>query len=294
MTSEEYKAAVDKVAFRPDFVPRTLALLEARRKEPVSMKKISLKTVLVAAALVAALAITASAAVLFLSPGEVAREAGRDTLAQAFEGENAVAIDQAETVGDYQVTLMGMLPGAELPEFDGVVDTAQTYVVLACARTDGEPITDAVPEVTATPLVSGYAPWLLNAWTLSGGATSFTQDGVLYYLFECDTLEPFADHEVYLAVYPGTHRVPSAEFFSFGPDGAIAYQPDQEGVLFTLPLDPAKADPAKAAELASWDDAEDEPKPEPEEPGETDETQEYHVVEKHTDGDGASYVLIEG
>ena len=292
MTSEEYKAAVDKVSFRPDFVPRTLALLEARRKEPVSMKKVSLKTVLVAAALVAALAVTASAAVLLLSPGEVAREAGRDTLAQAFEGENAVAIDQAETVGDYQVTLMGMLPGADLPEFGGSVDAAQTYVVLACARTDGEPITDAVPEVTATPLVEGYAPWMLNAWTLSGGATSFTQDGVLYYLFECDTLEPFADHEVYLAVYPGTHQPPNAETFSFGPDGAIAYQPGQEGVLFTLPLDPAKADPAKAAELASWDDTEDEP--EPEELGETDESQEYHVVEEHTDGDGTSYALIGG
>ena len=28
-------------------------------------------------------------------------------------------------------------------------------------------------------------------------------------------MEPFADHTVYLAVYPGTHTPPSAELFGF-------------------------------------------------------------------------------
>lgn len=256
MTAKDYRDAVDAVSFRPDFVPHVLSLLEARRKEPVSMKKPALKTALVAAALIAALAVTASAAVYFLSPGQVAREVGMDALAQVFEGEDAVRVNQTETVGDYQVTLLGMAPGVALSQLDDGVNAQKTYAVLAYARTDGAPIApiaDSVPDLTVTPLVEGYAPWRVNAWSLNSFLTSFVQDGTLYCLLECDTVEPFADHTVYLAVYPGTHSVPSTRIFSFSADGAIAYQPGQEGILFPLPLDPAKADPAAAAALTEED-----------------------------------------
>ena len=155
-------------------------------------------------------------------------------------------------MGDYQVTLMGLLGGQALSQVDALEDQVQqtkTYAVLAYTRADGQAITEDVPDLTVTPLVEGYAPWLVNAWTLGGNAYTFAQDGTLYYLVECDSVEPFADHIVYLAVYPGTHTVPSAQLFSFGEDGAISYQPGQAGALFTLPLDTGKAAPAAAAQL---------------------------------------------
>lgn len=256
MNAEEYRRAVDAVPFRSDFVPRTLSLLETHRKESSSMKHVSFKTALAAAALMAALAITASAALFLLSPSQVAQEAGNPALAAAFESDAAVSVNETQTVGDYQVTLLGLLPGASLDQVKGLTDPVQdasTYAVLAFSRTDGAPIEDNVPELTVTPVVEGYAPWQVNAWTLDGSVCSFAQDGTLYYLFACDSVEPFADHTVSLAVYPGTHVTPSNQIFSFGADGSIAYQPGQDGVLFALPLDPAKADPAAVAEfLEPW------------------------------------------
>lgn len=252
MNAEEYRRAVDAVPFRSDFTRRTLSLLEAHRKESSTVKHISFKTALAAAAMMAALAVTASAALFLLSPSQVAQEAGDPALAAAFESDAAVSVNETQTVGDYQATLLGLLPGQALDQVKGLTDpvqSASTYAVLAYTRTDGAPIENNVPELTVTPVVEGYAPWQVNAWTLDGSVCSFAQNGTLYYLFACDSVEPFADHRVSLAVYPGTHVTPSTQIFSFGADGVIAYQPGQDGVLFPLPLDPAKADPAAVAGL---------------------------------------------
>lgn len=274
MTAAEYKRAVDAVSFRPDFVESTLSLLEARRKETAAVKKLSVKTVLIAAALVAALTLTASAAIRLLTPNQVAQEVGFDTLARAFESADAVSINDTRTLGNYQVTLMGLVSGAGLQGIGQDLDESQTYAVLAYSCADGILLEDDGPTLTATPLVEGYAPWRVNAWVLGGGMSGFARDGVYYYLAECGTLEPFADHTVYLAVYPGQHAVPGAELFAFGDDGSIAYQPGQEGLLFPLPLDPAKADPAAAEALLNdcWDE-EPEDEAEPESPAEQSETE---------------------
>lgn len=284
MNAEEYRQAVDAVDFSPDFTHRTLSLLEARRKETASMKRISLKPALIAAAMLVALAVTASAAFLFLSPSQVAQHAGNDALAAAFETDDAVNVNDTQTVGDYQVTLMGLLPGLALDQVEdlsGQVESAKTYAVLAYTRTDGAAIEDDVPELTVSPLVEGYAPWQVNAWTLGGSTYTFAQDGTLYYLFECDSVEPFADHTVYLAVYPGTHIPPSAQLFSFGEDGSIAYQPGQDSALFPLPLDPAKADPVLAAQVTEpW------MLPQPSEPPVNKEVSpdDVHFTWEHADG----------
>lgn len=278
MTAEEYRRAVDAVSFRPDFVQDTLSLLEARRKESSAVKKISVKTVLIAAALVAALTITASAAIYLLTPGQVAQEVGADALARAFESADAVSVNDTRTMGDYQVTLMGLVSGAGLQDMGQDLDESETYAVLAYTCADGALLEDDGPILTATPLVEGYAPWQVNAWTLGGGMSGFAQDGVYYYLAECGPLEPFADHTVYLAVYPGQHAVPSAERFSFGDDGAIAYQSGQEGLLFPLPLDPAKADPAAVEALLGGGDEEPEGEAEPEAPVDQGEAQVISIT----------------
>ncbi len=254
MNREQYRAQVDALSFSSDFQDRTMARL-AQEKERKPMKKMNPKAVLLAAAVVAAMSVTAYAAIT-LAPRDVAQRAGNEALAAAFEGEDAITVNETKTVGDYNVTLMGLVSGTGLSRVESLpdsVDQDKTYAVLAYARTDGADITEGVPDLTVSPLVEGYAPWRLNAWTLGGGVSSFAQEGVLYYLFECDNVEPFADHTVYLAVYPGTHTPPSAELFGF-EDATGVITSKGEAALFSLPLDESKANAQKAEELAGiWD-----------------------------------------
>ena len=250
MNREQYRAQVDALSFSSDFQDRTMARL-AQEKERKPMKKMNLKAVLLAAAVVAAMSVTAYAAIT-LAPRDVAQRAGNEALAAAFEGEDAITVNETKTVGDYNVTLMGLVSGTGLSRVESLpdsVDQDKTYAVLAYARTDGADITEDVPDLTVSPLVEGYAPWRLNAWTLGGGVSSFAQEGVLYYLFECDNVEPFADHTVYLAVYPGTHTPPSAELCGF-EDATGVITSKGEAALFSLPLDESKANAQKAEELA--------------------------------------------
>lgn len=254
MNQKEYRAQVDAVPFSPDFQARTVARLAALapKKETNVMTKKSLRTVLIAAAVAVALCATALAAAVLLTPRDVAQRAGNDALAAAFESDKAVRVNKTETVGDYHVTLMGLVSGDGLSQVDGV-SRDKTYAVLAYARTDKAPIEDDVPELTVSPLVEGFAPWQVNAWTLGGNTYTFAEEGTLYYLFECDNVEPLADHTVYLAVYPGTHTPPSAELFSFDEaTGVFAPQAGADVALFPLPLDKSKADPQAVQGLLDW------------------------------------------
>lgn len=252
MKQEEYRAQVDAVSFSPDFQDRTMARLRelAQEKEKKTMKNPHWRTGLVAAVAAAVLAVSAYAAVTLLGPQDVAREAGSDALAAAFESEDATKVNETKTVGDYKVTLMGLVSGEGLSRVESFPDCEvydRTYAVLAYERTDGTPITEDVPDLTVSPMVEGYAPWVVNAWSLHGGTHTFAQDGVLYYLFECKNVEPFAGSTVYLAVYPGTHIPPDAATFDYDEGtGVISVKSGADAALFTLPLDPAKADSGKA------------------------------------------------
>lgn len=254
MKKEDYRAQVDAVPFSPHFQDRAMAKLMAlaEEKERKPMKKVNLRTALIAAAVAAALSVTAYAAVTLLSPREVAQRAGNEALAAALEAPEAVAVNETKTVGDYNVTLMGLVSGEGLNQVKGLEEDLardKTYAVLAYARTDGKAITEDVPDLTVSPLVEGYAPWQLNAWTLGGSVYSFAQEGVLYYLFECDNVEPFAHRTVYLAVYPGTHIPPNTDIFAISDEGHISVVTGAEAALFPLPLDQGRADPEKAAEM---------------------------------------------
>lgn len=251
MKQEEYRAQVDAVSFSPDFQDRTMARLKelAQEKEKKHMKKAHWRTGLMAAAAAAVLVVSAYAAVTLLGPQDVARQAGSDALAAAFESRDATKVNETKTVGDYKVTLMGLVSGEGLSRVESFPDCEvydRTYAVLAYERTDGTAIAEDEPDLTVSPLVEGYAPWELNAWTLGGGTHTFAQDGVLYYLFECDNVEPFADRTVYLAVYPGFHISPSPDTFSVSDEGHISVKEGADAAMFVLPLDGSKADSGKA------------------------------------------------
>ena len=87
-----------------------------------------------------------------------------------------------------------------------------------------------------SPLVAGFQPHMVNAWTLGGGYTSFLSGGVAYYLFDCESLEIFADHTVYLAV--GQELSAGSDTFAMAEDGAISFVEGYEGphALFTCLL----------------------------------------------------------
>lgn len=254
MNRKTYRAAFDQVKFREDFQRETVDLLltkagQRQEKENVTMNTKQLKRMPLIAAVAAALIVSAAAATLLLRPADVARQVGNDALAAAFENPDATVIDQSVESGNYRFTFAGLVSGAGLSELTEEADVRHTYAVVAVQRVDGQPMTFDEANITATPLVSGYLPWSVNAWTLNGGYTAFALDGVLYYLYEYDSLEMFAGRTVYMAVYEGMS--PSADMFNIAADGTISYKDgvSEPHALFTVPLDASKADPDAVAKF---------------------------------------------
>ena len=257
MDRETYKKAVDALSFSPDFQERTEAMLCRRsqesEKETLKMKLLKRPAAIVAVA--ALLMVSASAVALRLSAAQVADEMGRHTLAKAFEDNNAVTVNETVESGSYAITLLGLTSGANLDEWSSEVDAAHTYAVVALDRLDGAPLereTFDFVSHTVTPLVSGYAPWAVNNWTLHSSATGTAVDGTFYFLLKTSDLNIFADRTVYLAFYEDGFA-PSAEKFTIAEDGSIAFAESYDGAhaLFTLPLDPNLADPATAAAMVA-------------------------------------------
>lgn len=250
MNREEYKAAFDYISFSPDFRARTEALLRQRTRESDKEKTIMFtkgrKLAVLVAAAVTLLAVSVSA-VLFLTPADVAERFEESALAAAFEGGDAVSINETVKAGDYMMTLAGLVSGEGLSgipaEYNDDMISDRTYAVFTVARTDGTPLTEQ-PDLSYSPLVSGYHVSAVNSWTLGATVMSFVEDGVAYYLFDCRNLEMFADHTVYFAIYDGS--VPSPVQFPMAEDGTISLADGVIGALFTLPLDASKADPAAA------------------------------------------------
>ncbi len=250
MNWDEYRNEIDAAVFREDFQARALRRLEqAKGKEQPAMRRP--RTILIAACLAATLLITAAAAVHLLTPREIAAFHGDETLAAAFDSPGAVVLDETVRCGEYTFCLAGMVSGRGLSDFCLDLDQNRSYLVASRARTDGTPIEEAtITDYTITPLVAGYEPWLVNIWTLGGGASACLRDGVVYYVYSFDSVEMFADHTVYLAVYEGG-LAPNAETFTMAEDGSIAYNESftRPHAIFEIPLDPAKADPAAVEDL---------------------------------------------
>lgn len=253
LNKKTYREAIDQLSFSADFEERTMQLLRQRtreaEKENTTMKFHSLRKLAITAAVVAALALSVSAALYFLSPADVADHYDQPLLAEAFQSEKAILLDETVQTGDYDVTLAGLVSGAGLTSWEANVDTSHTYAVLMVRRTDGQSIDKeelGITEYTATPLVGGYSPQAVNNWTLGAFATNFVQDGVLYYLLDTADLSIFANHTVYFAFYEGL--APNNAIFQVAEDGSIAFAEDFDGVqaLFVLPLDKSLADDAAA------------------------------------------------
>ena len=296
MNRQDYRAAFDAVDFSPDFEERTLqklaAMRQASEKEQIIMPMNRVKkTALLVAAAVALLAVTVSAAVLWLTPAQVADRVEEPLLAEAFQGEDAIVLYESLTAGDYQITLAGMVSGEDLSvptDYNGEIINDRTYAVFRVARADGAPLTD-YPNLSYSPLVDGYHVRCVNAWTLGTTTQQFIEDGVIYCLFDCRNLEMFADHPVRFAIYEG--GVPNTDLFSMAEDGTISLRESVVGALFTLPLDARTADPDAARAFVESTGIPWEPMTDAQLAAQ--EADEDLEVEKFADGEGNQTFLIQ-
>ena len=101
-----------------------------------------------------------------------------------------------------------------------------------------------------SPYISGYDPKWVNIFSLRGGYYAFVENGVHYRLMDTRNIEVFADHTLYIGVSEGTFY--NLDAYLFDPEtGEISRNESFDGLnaLFTLSIDPAKADSEKANEI---------------------------------------------
>ncbi|MDD6290196.1 MAG: hypothetical protein PUA77_00180 [Lachnospiraceae bacterium] len=209
-----------------------------------------------AVACVLAVAVSVGAAGRYLSSRQVAEEFNMDNMAKAFSEGNGIEINQTQTYGDYNVTLLGVTSGANLgwpqPE---EIEKEKTYAVVAIEKTDGTPMPDGTDDQEmpqdffVSPLIEGYNPLNFNVMTMDGSVTWDVINGVEYRIVECDNVEIFADHKLHLCVMNSTFY--NKDAYNYDPEtGVITPNADYTGMnlLFDLPLDASKADPQKVEE----------------------------------------------
>lgn len=237
-------------------------------KEQESMKKRIWKripaAVLVAAIVIGCASMTVAAGVVvkhYLSGQDVVERIEDTKLLDAFSSEDAVLINETQSYGGYDVTLLGIVSGKNISEYiagdNGRPLEDRTYVVVAIANTDGTPISDdekyPYSNFYISPLIRGFNPLFLNLHSLNATMNAFYENGVRYYLIECDNVEIFADHDLYLCVCGDVCRSGSEDFdeaYQFDEaTGIISRNEDYDGLnaLFDLPIDVSKAD-SEAAE----------------------------------------------
>lgn len=229
-------------------------------KENEDMKKKNFKKLSMAVAATAAvltLSITTYAASKLLQPKEVVSQLEDKKLAKAFQGKNAIEINETKTDGDYKISLLGLTSGKKLSDFarhaNGVELTDQTYAVVAISHIDGTPMPDTSDEnygmepFFVSPLIKGLHPWEYNIASMNGSYSELVVDGIMYRLIACDNIEIFADKGLYLCV--SSTNFYDVNAYSYNEKtGEIIPKQKFEGVnaLFELPIDKSKGDSKKA------------------------------------------------
>lgn len=224
---------------------------DIQRKDLIMMKPTKKRVARLAliAAVICVFGTTALAAYHFLSPKEIANSMGDDKLAGYLaEGEHA---PESKTDGNYTATLLEVTSGKELSQFASSaweLFPDRTYAVVAIERTDGSAITHD-DNLLVSPLIEGLNPIQYNIFTMNGGYTEKIIDNVLYRIVEFDSITYFADHHLYLTVLSETFY--DANAYRYDEEtGLITVNEEFDGtnILFDIALDPALANPSKAAD----------------------------------------------
>ena len=204
--------------------------------------------------------VTVYAALKYLNPTEVAEEMQDAKLAEVFLSEQATIINESQRCGGYTGRLLGSVCGGMVSTYryykeNESIATDRTYAVIAIENANGASMPNTSEdgygelEFFASPLIGDYNPAVYNIASMSGNYTDMTEDGILYRLLECDNVEIFADHNLYLCVSEGMFY--NSEAYCYDElTGQICRNETYEGLnaLFDLPVDISKADAEKAAE----------------------------------------------
>ncbi len=222
-----------------------------KRKLPVAA--------IIAALVLCVSSVTVYAAWTYLSPSDVAENIRDIKLSEVFLSEKAIIINETQSYGDYSVTLLSIVSGEMLSEYphykNGSIVADRTYAVVAIENANDVSVPDTSEdgygrlEFFVSPLIGDYNPAFYNIAGMSGNYTDMVQDGILYRLLECDNVEIFADHDLYLCVSEGTFY--NTEAYCYDKlTGKISRNEKYEGLnaLFDLPVDISRANPEKAAE----------------------------------------------
>jgi len=227
----------------------------------VNNKKISIKIAVLVTVLTISLgSITAFAAWKYLSLDKIAEKMNDHNLSSAFNSSNSIKINEIQKYGDYKITLLGVVSGENLSDYLQTNDKCnvsydRTYAVVAIEKNDGTPMPSSSDSdygketFFVSPLISGLDPNKYNIVTMNGGYNEFVQDGIMYRIAECDNVEVFADHDLYVCVNSGTFYDKDAYNYD-EQTGKITRNNNYSGVnaLFKLPLDKSKSDKNAADE----------------------------------------------
>lgn len=245
----------------PDFWLNQKILNYEKEQTGMKGKRKSMSVaVLVAAVVLCLSSVTVYAAWKYLSPAQVAGEMQDNSLAKAFFSEEALVINESQESGGYRVTLLSMVSGAMISDYEtvlerGSIQEEKTYAVVAIENADGTAFskpweeTYENPEFFVSPLIGGYSPMVYNLASMGGSYGEIWSEGILYQLIECDNVEIFADRALYLCVNEGMFYDAEAYVYE-NATGEIKRNEEYEGLnaLFILPVDETKANPVKAAE----------------------------------------------
>ncbi len=252
-----YQKKMKELPFDPAFTEKTISLLKthvevASPQSANGFKKGLIRVALIAATLAVTLPLVAFAAVKLLTPSEVAEFFGKTDLSVAFEGDDAAIVNQEKTVGDYTITLHGIVGGEDVARdvAEYVENKDSRYIVLSVRYTDGRTIetgdtweNDPICRFTASPYVHGHTPGTVNLYTLESRASKGVVNNVLYLLIEADKLGVFGDIPLYLGVLesdrPAHVYNEEQSPFVMNESGEIVlkeqYDEDMACVVFTLP-----------------------------------------------------------
>lgn len=235
--------------------------------------------------------VTVGATVKYLTSAEVANRNGSTEIAQAFQGKEAIEMDEVKEAGDYRFTLMGVTTGKSLMETglsEIMPNMDSMYLTVAIERKDGTPMPSPSDDEYGklnffmSPLIQGLKPWEYNATSMNGGYRDYTENGVLYRIVECNSVKLFADKKIYFIINDSTFFDTNAYVYN-EETGEISRNTGYEGInlLFEIPFDPSEANPSAATEYLknledSWDS------------GGT-ETEGYSENENSTEGMGPGY-----
>lgn len=221
-------------------------------KEQSNMKNRKFyKAAAAAAAVVMLFTLSVGAAMRFFTPKEVASELGGMEIAELFESDDAVLINETQEGAQYAYTLLGLTEGKNLLQLDTdgrYLEKDAFYAVVAVSQKDGSDISlkefqESENGHFISPLIQGLKPWMYNIASMNGGYSEMEKDGIVYRMINCDKIGYFADRQLYLCVSDTTFYDTDAYDYD-EKSGIITRNPDYDGtnLLFDLPIVSSRAD----------------------------------------------------